>query len=141
MRNALRQKKTTGKPCGLPVGERGEPAAPRKVGSKCRLQHLLQLIVDELDLGADHDLAGVLAGTDDARSARSLDGLLVHSGAVLHLKAQAGGAVIDAGHIALAADGCQHAAGDLGKVVVGQLDVGLGGFAVLVLTAAKRNTT
>ena len=38
---------------------------------KCQLQHLLQLVVHELNLGADDDLASVLAGTDDTGSTGS----------------------------------------------------------------------
>ena len=45
---------------------------------KCQLQHLLQLVVHELNLGADDDLASVLAGTDDTGSTGSLDSLLVN---------------------------------------------------------------
>ena len=68
------------------------------------LQHLLQLIVDELDLGSDDDLASGLAGADDTGSTGSLDGLLVDSSAVLDLKAQTSSAVVNVGNVALAAD-------------------------------------
>ena len=100
------------------------------------LEHLLQLIVDELHLGADDDLAGVLARADDACGAGSLDGLFIHGGVVLDLKAQAGGAVLDVLDVALAAHGSQDARGDLGVVVVGQDHLLLGvGVLVVVLTA------
>ena len=93
------------------------------------LQHLLQLIVDELDLGSDDDLASGLAGADNAGSTSSLDGLLVDSSAVLDLKAQTSGAVVNVGNVALAADSSQNAGGDGGEVVVGEGDVGLSSLA------------
>ncbi len=43
------------------------------------LQHLLQLIVHELNLGADDDLAGS-CWADDTGSTGSLDSLFIHSG-------------------------------------------------------------
>ena len=98
------------------------------------LQHLLQLVVHELDLGADDHLAGSLAGTDDTGSTSSLDGLLVHLGVILDLKAQTGCAVTNVLHVLLAADSSQNSGSNFGVVVVCQNDLLLGLF-VLVLTA------
>ena len=49
----------------------------KKTAGKKLLQHLLQLIVDELDLGSDDDLASVLARLDDTGSTGSLNGLVI----------------------------------------------------------------
>ena len=83
-------------------------------------QHLLQLVVHELHLGADDDLASVLAGTDDTGSTGSLDSLLVNLSVVEHLKAQTGCAVTNVLHVLLAADSSQHSRSDFGVVVVSQ---------------------
>lgn len=53
---------------------------------------------------------------------------------VLDFETQAGSAVVNVGNVALAADSSQNALGDGSVVVVGQGDVGLSGFLVLVLT-------
>ena len=70
----------------------------------CALQHLLQLVVHEMNLGADDHLARVLAGTDDTGSTSGLDSLLVHLGVILDLKAQTACAVTNFLHVLLAAD-------------------------------------
>ena len=101
---------------------------------KCQLQHLLQLVVHELDLGADDDLASVLAGTDDTGSTGSLDSLLVNLSVVEHLKAQAGCAVANVLHVLLAADSSQNSRSNLSVVIVGQNDLLLSLF-VVILTA------
>ena len=100
----------------------------------CALQHLLQLVVHELNLGADDHLASVLAGADDTGSTSGLDSLLVHLGVILDLKAQTGCAVTNFLHVLLAADSSQNSGSDFGIVVVCQNDLLLGLF-VLVLTA------
>ena len=81
----------------------------RTFTGKCRngLQHLLQLVIHKLNLGADNDLAGSLAGTDDTSGTGLLDGLLIDSGVILNLKAQTGCAVVNVGNIVLAADSSQ----------------------------------
>ena len=94
----------------------------------------LQLVVHELDLGADDHLASVLAGADDTGSTSGLDSLLVHLGVILDLKAQTGCAVTNFLHVLLAADSSQNSGSDFGIVVVCQNDLLLGLF-VLVLTA------
>ena len=56
---------------------RDQPSPARFHFKRKSSEHLLQLVVDELDLGADDDLACVLAGADDACSTCSLDSLLI----------------------------------------------------------------
>ena len=46
---------------------------PAPIFGATDLQHFLQLVVHKLNLRADDDLAGVLAGTDHAGRARGLD--------------------------------------------------------------------
>src|SRR5699024_6366427 len=77
-------------------------------------EHLLQLIVNELHLGSDDDLAGVLAGTDNAGSTCILNGLFINSGVVVDLETQTGCAVLNILDVALAAHSCQDARSDLG---------------------------
>ena len=98
------------------------------------LQHLLQLVINELNLGSDNDLASGLAGADNTGSTGSLNGLLVDSSAVLDLEAQTGSAVVNVGNVVLAADSSQNAGSDGGEVVVGEGDVSLGSLSVLILT-------
>ena len=114
---------------------RKQPAFRTETCSEGCLQHLLQLIIHELHLGADDDLAGGLVGADDTGSTGSLHSLLIHSGVVLNGEAQAGSAVVHAGDVLLAADGLQHASSNLSVVVVGQNDLLLSLFGILVLTA------
>lgn len=121
---------------GLTPARGGFDKGNQTFTERCRkLQHLLQLVVDKLNLGSDNDLASGLAGADNAGSTSSLDGLLVDSSAVLDLEAQTSGAVVNVGNIVLAADSSQNAGGDGGEVVVGEGDVGLSSLGILVLTA------
>ena len=100
---------------------REEPELPPEHDREEALQHLLQLIVDELNLGSDDDLASVLARADDTGSAGSLDGLLIDLVAILDVETQTGGAVVNVGDVALAANSSQNTGSNVGEVVVGQL--------------------
>ena len=113
---------------------RKQPAFRTETCSEGCLQHLLQLIIHELHLGADDDLAGGLVGADDTGSTGSLHSLFIHSGVVLNGEAQAGSAVVHAGDVLLAADGLQHTSSNLSVVVVGQNDLLLSLF-IVILTA------
>ena len=65
---------------------RKQPAFRTETCSEGCLQHLLQLIIHELHLGADDDLASGLVGADDTGSTGSLHSLLIHSGGGIDLQ-------------------------------------------------------
>ena len=100
---------------------------------KRSLSQLLELVVDELDLGSDNDLDRGLAGTDNAGSAGGLDLLLVHLITVLDFQSQTGDAVVDGDDVLLAAQAFQNDLSHAGVVIVSQLDLQL---ALLVVFTA-----
>ena len=62
---------------------------------------LLELLVDELNLGSDDDLNRGLARTDNAGSAGGLNLLLVNQQTVLDFQSQTSDAVVDGGNVCL----------------------------------------